>query len=135
MGSFFATILSGVLTFWDAGRGERQTRLVQINDSFDEVYRMVTTNGGHITLYCTEKVYKTTFKRWWIPSTQHITYTVFGHCDDRIPGEFSQRITDGLTIGRLLPPGASRSAQKQAAIHAYVSLIASELGMKDQPLP
>jgi hypothetical protein len=133
MNRYLAKFLAGLTKLYDHYRGERTFNLLEVNSSPHEVYRMITSNGGEVVLYCTETVYEIVFTNWWVRDRRFHNYCVYGHCDSRIPQEFSDRIRTGFNIGRLLPRFASRREQKKAAIHAYISLIVSELGENKKP--
>ena len=121
----------GVATkVYDHFRGERTLRIVAVNSSPHESYRVDTTNGGTVVIYCTETVYEVCFTAWWVRNRRFYSYMVYGVCDAKIPKEFADRIQSGFNIGRLLPRFAFRADQKKAAIHAYMSLIVNELGQK-----
>lgn len=108
--------------------GASTMRVVSVNNDPNEVYSIQTSHGGWVRLYCRETIYEITYHAWWVPNARHYSYEVFGSCDVPIPEDVSNRICQGVTLGRLLPRFAPRHLQKQAAIHAHASLIVSQLG-------
>jgi len=112
--------------------GERNMRLISVDNNSEEVYRLETNNGGLVVLYCSEVIYELSFTRWWQRDQRHYAYKVHGLCNPLVPEDLSDRLALGLTLGRLLPAFAPRHFQKKAAIHAYVSLVLSELRTRDQ---
>lgn len=110
--------------------GASTMRMLSTNTDPSEVYRIHTSNGGWVRIYCRETIYEITYHAWWIPNAKHYSYEVFGSCDELIPADVAQRICQGVTFGQLLPKFVPRSLQKQTAIHAHVSLIVSQLGQQ-----
>ena len=131
MKAAFIFFLTSLTHLFDLLRGARQLRIVAVHDSPEEAYRLETSHGGRITLYCTETIYEIVFDCWWVKTQRHVSYQVYGHCDTTVPEPFCSRIQAGLHIGQLLPATASRQHQKQAAIHAHVSLIIAELAVSN----
>jgi hypothetical protein len=119
------TFMALLYTTW---LGTSTMHVVSINNDPTEVYRIQTVQGEWVRFYCRETIYKIAYHAWWVPNARLYTYEVYGSCEAPIPEDVAKRICQSVTLGRLLPRFAPRRLQKQAAIHAHVSLIASQLG-------
>ena len=120
-------LLGFIQAIYVSSKGVRTVRLLRTNDSVRESYQLETAGGGTILLLCTECVYEMSYSAWWAPAQIHTSYTVIGTCSAEIPDRLTKLITRGFSIGKLLPATARTAAQKKVAMHAFASLLLTEI--------
>ena len=112
---------------YDRLKGEKSFKIVSVHSADNEAYTLHTTQGGTITLHCIERIYSLAYSAWWYPNEWHRTYMVSGTCEGDVPTELVALISNGITIGAILPSILPRERQKKEAIHVYASYLVNEL--------
>ncbi len=112
-----------LLALWIRLKGERTVSVVTPLQNPLEGYKVITSGGAEIEIFCREKVYRVHHRAPWYPNRRITLYHVYCNYSANTPQGLGARLREEFTITPLLPWGSSRVEQKKAAIDCYVSLI------------
>lgn len=124
---FINSILIWLATALESIRGPRVIK--DVTESRTQVEALVgySIEGFELAIYCQERSYLCMYESWFVRDRLYKTYLVYAS----ITGVAPQAIMDVCTIERsfpqLLHPRLSSQQQKEAAIGAYLDLLAEKM--------
>lgn len=119
------SMAGSLLEFVEARKGVRTVSIVNPHQDPLESYRVVTSAGSHIEIFCREITVRVAYSAWWAATKSITMYHVYCTCSAETPQRLRDLLNEDFTLARLLHPWASRVAQKKAVIDCYVDLLHS----------
>lgn len=88
---------------------------------------VVQFGDATLTFYCSERQYRRKYDKWFIPTDNHISYTVYCVPSDNASEALKLICATKLDLPALLPKSVDIKFQKVAIIHAYIDIIMNKL--------
>ncbi len=86
------------------------------------------SHEGYVTqVFCQELKYKVRYQRWFVPDRHYYVYKVFCTVQGKAPEALLRAFARECSFPLLLTEWSSSTAQKTAAIEAYLDVIHADL--------
>lgn len=105
---------------WDSVVGDRKTVEFtgKVSDRVLTVSSSPTNRNMQIGVRITQIVYQTTYKRWWLRTTQHSVYHVLAFASDDIKTQLDQRFPQ-LFVPQVYPLLCNSLLRRSKIPHMY----------------
>jgi hypothetical protein len=115
-------ILHCVIDWIEGNKGIRTLKLIKIKQSFDDGYKIVTTDNFDIAIFCREFEYKHIYSSFWARSKKMSVYHVYCVCSGNTPEHIKDIFKEELRISAVLNPWSSKDKQKKEIISVFIDL-------------
>ena len=83
--------------------------------------------GYEIQIFCQKRHYRRNYDKWYVPNANHVAYRVFSMVTNDAPDTLKKACELDIVIPQLLSETIDEKRQRQAAIDAYLDILAQTL--------
>jgi len=84
-------------------------------------------HGYEIQIFCQKRHYRRSYDKWYIPNDNHVAYRVFSIVTNDAPNKLKKACELDIVIPELMSENIDERRQRQAAIDAYLDILAQSL--------
>ena len=85
-------------------------------------------NGYQLEIFCQRRHYRRAYDKWFIPNQDKIAFHVYSMVTSDAPDILQRACEFKLDIPALLPSWVGDEAQREAAVNAYLDILAEKIG-------
>lgn len=83
--------------------------------------------GYEIQIFCQKRHYRRSYDKWYVPNANHVAYSVFSIVSNEAPVTLKKACELDIVIPQLMGENIDEKRQKQAAVDAYLDILAQTL--------
>ena len=121
------SILGSIFIFLERLKGNKVVCDVSIPNNVVGLLTGYSMYGYEIQIFCKKRHYRRKYDKWFIPNDDHAAYEVFSIVSNDAPDSLKKACKMELVIPRLLAEPVSEARQRQAAVDAYLDILAQTL--------
>lgn len=105
------------------------TRVIEVKTPKNLVGQLTgySIYGYELQIFCQKRHFRRSYDKWFIPNENHIAYRVFSIVSNNAPAKLKKACELDIVIPQLMNDGIDERRQRQAAIDAYLDILAQSL--------
>jgi len=125
--NFITGLINRFLLFVERLKGN--TTVIEIKTPKNLVGHLTgySVHGYEIQIFCQKRHYRRSYDSWYIPNVNHIAYRVFSIVTNDAPDRLKKACELDIVIPELMAETIDERRQRQAAIDAYLDILAQSL--------
>lgn len=124
--NYLQVLIAEFLEHFEKLKGTRSFKVINVHQKLHESYKVITSSGCMIEIFCKEVTYQATYSEWWAMNKNITMYHAYCAVSNDADQVLKDKLSEDFIIAQLLHPFSHKASQKKAVIDSYIDLVLSK---------